>query len=205
MTKRLAELTERERLLDGQVRELAAAYEATIEGWVRALDLRDGETEGHSRRVADLSVALADRMGVCGGQLDHIRRGALLHDVGKMGLPDAVLLKPGPLTPEEEEVVRRHPDYAVAMLRDIPYLRPALDIPWAHHERWDGSGYPRGLAGKAIPFPARLFAVVDVFDAMYSDRAYRRGMPLGSVVDFLRSQAGTLFDPEVVPHFVALV
>ena len=197
--------SECEAALERRLAELEQAYEATIEGWVRALDLRDGETEGHSRRVADLAVALAERMGVCGAQLGHVRRGALLHDVGKMGLPDAILLKPGPLSLEEEALMRRHPDFAVSMLRDIPYLAPALDIPWAHHERWDGTGYPRGLSGDAIPFAARLFSVVDVFDAMHSDRPYRTGLPAAEVLGYIREGAGTLFDPRVAVAFAALM
>ena len=145
--------------------ELTLAYDTTIEGWAQALELRDRETEGHTRRVADLTVKLAQALGVKSEDLIHIRRGALLHDIGKMGIPDRILLKPGPLTPEEWEIMKKHPVYAWELLSPIKYLRPALDIPYYHHERWDGTGYPRGLKGEEIPLSARIFAVVDVWDA----------------------------------------
>ncbi len=198
-------LQSRERELVRQYDDLVRAYEATIEGWVRALDLRDGQTEGHSRRVADLTVRLAEAAGICGAQLGHLRRGALLHDVGKMGLPDGILLKPGPLTVEEQAVMQRHPEYAFQMLRHIDYLRPALDIPYSHHERWDGLGYPRGLKGDEIPLAARLFAVVDVWDALRNDRSYRGALPAGQVVDEIRAGSGSQFDPAAVRAFLALL
>ena len=153
--------------------ELALAYDTTLEGWSSALDLRDKETEGHTRRVTEMSVDLARAMGVSDAELVHIRRGALLHDIGKMGIPDSVLLKPGPLTEEEWKIMRKHPVYANELLSPIAYLRPALDIPYCHHEKWDGTGYPRGLKGEQIPLAARIFAVVDVWDALRSDRPYR--------------------------------
>ena len=160
--------------------ELRLAYDETIEGWARALDLRDKETEGHSRRVTEMTVALCQQLGASPEQLVHVRRGALLHDIGKMGIRDAVLLKPGKLTDEEWVEMRKHPGYAVDLLSPIEFLRPALDIPQYHHEKWDGSGYPLGLSGEAIPLTARAFAVVDVYDALTSDRPYRAGLDQGA-------------------------
>lgn len=185
--------------------EILRAYEATLEGWIRALDLRDGETEGHSRRVVGLTVRLAEEFGVCGEMLVHIRRGALLHDVGKMALPDSVLLKPGELNEGEQALMRRHPEHAWQMLGGVDFLRPALDIPYCHHERWDGTGYPRGLRGEEIPLAARLFAVVDVWDALRYDRTYRAGWPAAKVKEHLREGAGTQFDPAVVPAFLRIL
>lgn len=182
--------------------ELTQAYDATIEGWSLALDLRDHETEGHCRRVTDLTVQLAEQMGVPEDDLIHIRRGALLHDIGKIGVPDYILHKPGPLTDEEREILKRHPLYAYQMLAPISYLRPALDIPYYHHEKWDGSGYPSGLKGDKIPLAARIFAVVDVYDALRSDRPYRNGWPEEQVREYLRQQAGLHFDPEIVAIFL---
>ncbi|MHB1343596.1 MAG: HD domain-containing phosphohydrolase [Thermoleophilia bacterium] len=181
--------------------ELGAAYESTIEGWARALDLRDRETEGHSRRVTELTVALLRGAGCSEAELVHARRGALLHDIGKMGVPDTILLKPGPLTDEEWEIMRLHPDYARGMLDPIPHLRPALDIPYCHHERWDGGGYPRGLHGEDIPLAARVFAVVDVWDALLSDRPYRPAWPEERVLEYLESLGDTHFDPYALKLF----
>jgi HD-GYP domain-containing protein (c-di-GMP phosphodiesterase class II) len=179
-----------------------ATLDATIEGWSRALSLRDKETEGHSRRVTAMSLRLARAMGLSEAELVHVRRGALLHDIGKMGIPDAILHKPGPLTDEEWEVLRRHPQYAHDWLAPIPALRPALDIPYGHHERWDGTGYPRGLKGEQIPLAARIFAVVDVWDALRSDRPYRAGWPEARVCAHIRTLAGTHLDPKVVEAFL---
>ncbi|NJN68103.1 MAG: response regulator [Chloroflexaceae bacterium] len=184
--------------------ELAMAYDATLVGWVKALDLRDRETEGHSQRVTEMTVRLARALGIQGEQLEHIRRGALLHDTGKMGIPDRILFKPGPLTPEEWNLMRLHPVYAYEWLSPIAYLRPSLDIPYAHHERWDGSGYPRGLKGKEIPLAARIFAVVDVWDALRSDRPYRSAWSESRVRQHLRELAGIHFDPEMVEVFLTL-
>ena len=184
--------------------ELALAYDATIEGWSRALDLRDKETEGHTQRVTELTEQLALAMGLSAAELVHVRRGALLHDMGKMGIPDHILLKPGPLTDDEWVIMRQHPGYAYEMLLPINYLRPALDIPYCHHEKWDGSGYPRGLRGELIPLPARLFAVVDVWDALRSDRPYRPAWPAERVRAYIRQQAGKHFDPRVVDCFETL-
>ena len=185
--------------------DLAMAYDATIEGWSRALDLRDKETEGHTVRVTEMTQKLARSMGIPEGELVHIRRGSLLHDIGKMVIPDAILLKPGPLDDQEWEIMRRHPTQAFELLSPITYLRPALDIPYCHHEHWDGSGYPRGLKEDFIPLAARLFAVVDVWDALQSDRPYRAAWPAGKVLEHIRTQAGILFDPAAVKAFLAIV
>ncbi|MCI0680810.1 MAG: HD domain-containing protein [Gemmataceae bacterium] len=182
--------------------ELAQTYEKTLEGWVRALDLRDNETEGHTRRVTEMSVRLARALGLPEEDVMHIRRGALLHDIGKIAIPDAILLKPGPLTEAEFSVMRRHTQFAQELLAPIGYLRPAIDIPRCHHERWDGSGYPSGLGGESIPLAARLFAVVDVWDALRSDRPYRRALPDDQVRAHIARSAGTHFDPAVVKVFL---
>ncbi|WP_161884269.1 HD domain-containing phosphohydrolase, partial [Deinococcus alpinitundrae] len=191
--------------LEGKNLELRLAYDETIEGWAGALDLRDKETEGHSRRVTEMAVALCRQLGVVPEQLVHVRRGALLHDIGKMGIPDAVLLKPGPLTDEEWVEMRKHPGHAVNLLSPIKFLRPALDIPQYHHEKWDGSGYPLGLSGKDIPLTARAFAVVDVYDALTSDRPYRAAWSWDRALEHIQSSAGTHFDPAVVAVFVHLL
>jgi HD-GYP domain-containing protein (c-di-GMP phosphodiesterase class II) len=185
--------------------ELSLAYDSTIEGWSRAMDLRDRETEGHTLRVAEVTERLARAAGVGDSELIHIRRGALLHDIGKMGVPDAILLKPGPLTDAEWETMRRHPQFAHDMLSPIAYLRQALDIPWCHHEKWDGSGYPQGLAGEQIPLAARLFTVVDVWDALRSDRPYRQGWDDDRVQEYLRAESGRHFDPNVVEFFLPTI
>jgi PAS domain S-box-containing protein len=185
--------------------ELAMAYDATIEGWSRALDMRDRETEGHTIRVTDMTLRLARMMGVSEEELVHVRRGALLHDIGKMGIPDNILLKPGPLTDEEWVTMRRHPEYAYEMLSLVNYLRPALPIPYCHHEKWDGSGYPRGLREEAIPLAARLFAVVDVWDALRSERPYRKAWPDDKVRGHLLEQSGRHFDPQILSLFVKML
>jgi PAS domain S-box-containing protein len=184
--------------------ELTAAYDATIEGWSHALDLRDHETEGHARRVTEATLRLARIMQVDESEMVHLRRGALLHDIGKMGIPDEILLKPGPLTQSEWSVMRRHPQYAYDMLSPIKFLRPALDIPWCHHERWNGSGYPHGLAGEDIPLPARIFSVVDVWDALRSDRPYRQGWDADRVRNHISDLSGQHFDPHVVDTFLQM-
>jgi PAS domain S-box-containing protein len=195
------------RLLEGLQRanlDLRLAYDSTLAGWSRALDLRDKETEGHSQRVTEMTLRLAQAMGLPDEEQVHIRRGALLHDIGKMGIPDAILLKPGPLTDEEWVLMRQHPVYAYELLVPIGYLGAALDIPYCHHEKWDGTGYPRGLAGEDIPLAARIFAVVDVWDAMRSDRPYRRGRAEQEVRAHIRALAGTHFDPQAAAAFLAL-
>ncbi len=185
--------------------ELLLAYDATIEGWSRAMDLRDKETEGHTRRVTETTIALSRTIGTSEEEIVHIRRGALLHDIGKMGVPDHILLKEGPLTDEEWAIMRKHPDYALQMLSPISFLEPALDIPYCHHEKWDGSGYPRGLKGEKIPAAARVFAIVDVWDALRSDRPYRPAWTHERVVDYIRALAGTHFDPHAVGPFLELI
>ncbi len=181
--------------------ELREAYDLTIEGWARALDLRDQDTRGHSERVTELTLRLAQHLGMSDEELVHVRRGALLHDIGKMGVPDRILLKPGPLDEEEWEIMRQHPVYAFQFIAPIPFLRPALDIPYAHHERWDGSGYPRGLQRELIPPAARIFAVVDVYDALTSNRPYRKALSAEEALAHIREQSGILFDPQVVAAF----
>ena len=185
--------------------ELTLAYDATIEGWSRAMDLRDKETEGHTKRVTELTEELARAMGLSEKEIVDIRRGALLHDMGKMGVPDHILLKPGKLTDEEWVEMRKHPRFAFDMLAPITYLKNALDIPYCHHEKWDGSGYPRGLKGEQIPLAARLFAVVDVWDALRSDRPYRQGWTSEKVLTHIQSLSGTHFDPKIVTLFVDVI
>ena len=185
--------------------ELRRAYDTTIEGWSRALDLRDHETEGHSQRVTDLTIELARRMGAPEDRLVHVRRGALLHDIGKMGVPDSILRKPGPLSESEREQMQRHTTYAFELLRPIEFLQPALKIPYSHHENWDGSGYPQGLKGTDIPLAARVFSVVDVYDALTSDRPYRPAWSAEQALGHIREQSGRKFDPEVVEQFLKMM
>ena len=185
--------------------ELIKAYDATIEGWSHALDLRDKETEGHTQRVTELSLQLARTFNFSEKVLLYVRWGALLHDIGKMGVPDRILLKEGPLTEEEWVIMRQHPVYAHEMLRSIQYLRPALDIPYCHHEKWDGTGYPRGLKGEEIPLAARLFAIVDVWDALISDRPYRTAWSHEKTLAHIRQGTGQHFDPQVVEVFTDLI
>ncbi len=185
--------------------DLRMAYDATIEGWSRAMDLRDKETEGHTQRVTQITVRMARAMGLRDDEIAQARRGALLHDIGKMGVPDHILLKPGVLTLEERLIIEKHPQFAKDMLEPIEYLHDAMDIPYAHHERWDGSGYPRGLKGDQIPLVARIFAVIDVWDALVSDRPYRAAWPPKKVVAYIQENAGKLFDPQVVEVFLKMV
>lgn len=195
-------------LLDGLQKsniELAFAYDQTITGWSHAMDLRDKETEGHTQRVTDLTLKLARVMSINESQLIHVQRGALLHDIGKMGVPDNILLKPGKLTDEEWEKMRQHPEFAFQMLSSIQYLKPALDIPYCHHEKWDGTGYPRGLKEEEIPLPARIFAVVDVWDAVTNDRPYRPAWTQEQALEYIREQSGKHFDPQVVNIFLRLM
>jgi putative nucleotidyltransferase with HDIG domain len=184
--------------------ELIVAYDATIEGWARAMDLRDKETENHTRRVTEMTLSLAKALGIKDSEILHIRRGALLHDIGKMGVPDNILLKEGELTAEEWVLMRQHPQFAYEMLQPIQYLRQALDIPYCHHEKWDGTGYPRGLSGEQIPLAARIFALTDVWDAVTSDRPYRKGWKKQKALNYVREQSGKHFDPQVVDAFLEI-
>jgi len=184
---------------------LLAAYEATIAGWSRALDLRDKETEYHSRRVTQLTIKLAEASGISADEIMHIRRGSLLHDMGKIGVPDAILHKPAALTDEEWTIMRKHPQLVYDLLYSVEYLRPALNIPYCHHEKWDGTGYPRGLKGEQIPLAARLFAVADVWDALTSDRPYRPAWSQEEALIFIREQSGSHFDPHAVDLFFRVI
>ena len=204
-SRNITERKESEEALQRAHDDLQEAYDKTIEGWVRALDLRDKETEGHTQRVTEMAIKLAKAIGRTEDEITHIRRGALLHDMGKMGIPDEILQKPGPLTDSEWEIMRRHPELAYQMLSRINYLKEAITIPYYHHERWDGSGYPHKLKGKDIPLHARLFAVVDVWDALSSDRPYRKRMPHKEVVEYLQKESGRLFDPEMIAKLIPLI
>jgi putative nucleotidyltransferase with HDIG domain len=184
--------------------ELLQAYDATLEGWSHFLDLRDKETEGHSQRVTEMTLKVGREMGMSDQDLKYARRGALLHDIGKLGVPDNILLKPGPLTEEEWTIMRRHPVYAQEILSRINYLRPSLDIPYCHHEKWDGSGYPKGLKEEQIPLAARIFALVDVWDALCSDRPYRPAWSEDKAMEYIKDQPGIHFDPKVVEIFLKL-
>jgi hypothetical protein len=183
--------------------EIQAAYETTLEGWSRALEVRDRETQGHSKRVTELTIRIARRMGFSEDMLVHIYRGALLHDIGKLGIPDDILHKKGPLTEQEMRIMRLHPQIALDLLSPIDYLKPALNIPRYHHEKWDGTGYPHGLSGETIPLEARIYAIVDVFDALTHDRPYRAAMPTHEALEYIKSEAGKQFDPEVVRVFLS--
>jgi len=183
-------------------KQLMLAYDATIEGWSRAMDLRDKETEGHTQRVTQLSIQMARLFGINEEQIVHFRRGALLHDMGKLGIPDRILLKSDQLTDEEWVIMRKHPQFAYDMLYPIFYLRPAVEIPYCHHEKWDGSGYPRGLKGEEIPLSARIFAVIDVWDALTSDRPYRKAWTREKAIEYIQEQSGKHFDPQVVDVFL---
>ncbi|MBI4787875.1 MAG: HD-GYP domain-containing protein [Chloroflexi bacterium] len=166
--------------------------------------MRDKETEGHTQRVTEMTVRVAAAMGIHDAEMAQVRRGALLHDIGKMGVPDSILLKREPLTEDEWIIMRRHPDFAYELLAPIAHLRPALDIPYCHHENWDGSGYPRGLKGEQIPLAARIFAVVDAWDALLSERPYRAAWSEENVREYLRAQSGQRFDPNVVEVFLRM-
>ncbi|MBI9051401.1 MAG: PAS domain-containing protein [Anaerolineaceae bacterium] len=204
----IQDITSRKLAEEAQVKsgkELRFAYDATIEGWSRAMDLRDEETEGHTRRVTETTLNLARLVGVDEEQMIHIRRGALLHDIGKLGVPDAILHKPGPLTPDEWVIMKKHPEYAFQMLESVDYLRPALVIPYCHHERWDGSGYPRGKKGEEIPLAARIFSIIDVWDALTSDRPYRDAWSKEKTLEYIKEHNGIFFDPEITPIFLDFI
>lgn len=185
--------------------ELEKAYAETLEGWVHALDLREHETADHSRRVVSLTMRMLELYHFSVDQRMAIYRGALLHDIGKIGVPDSILLKPGPLSEDEWKIMRHHPANARRMIEKIPFLTPSLEIPYRHHERWDGSGYPQGLTGDSIPLPARIFAVVDVYDALLSERPYRHAWLEPDVISYLEKQKGILFDPQIVDNFIHLI
>jgi len=197
--------TELEERVRARTEDLAAAYDTTLEGWARTLEFRDKETEGHSRRVTETTLKIARALKVPEDELVHIRRGALLHDIGKMAIPDDILRKTGPLTDEERAIIRRHPDIAHQLLEPIPFLSKAMEIPYCHHERWDGSGYPRGLKEREIPLSARIFAVADVWDAVQSNRSYKKGWSREKAVQYLKEHDGTHFDPYIMDIFLRLV
>lgn len=201
---RYRRIVEQRRELEKLHSELLIAYDKTIEGWSQALDLRDKETEGHTQRVTKKTLEMACAIGLNDEEQTHIRRGAMLHDIGKLGIPDAILLKPDKLTDEEWQVMRLHPVYAYQWLYQIEYLRKALDIPYCHHEKWDGTGYPRQLKGNQIPLAARMFAIVDVWDALRSDRPYRAGIPEVEALAYIQAQAGQYFEPDLVDIFINL-
>jgi len=187
------------------ISDIARAYDETLTGWSRAMDFRDKETENHTLRVTNTTIRLARLLGMTETQITHLHRGALIHDIGKMGVPDNILRKPSTLTDEEWATMRKHPEFAYEMLCPIEFLRPALDIPYCHHEKWDGTGYPRGLKGEEIPLAARIFAVVDVWDALSYDRPYRKAWTQEKVIEYIREQTGTHFDPMVVKVFLQML
>ncbi|MBK9925836.1 MAG: HD domain-containing protein [Anaerolineales bacterium] len=187
------------------VTDLTHTYDATLEGWSRVLDMRDHATDEHTQRVTRLTIALAEKMGIPESEIGHIRRGALLHDIGKMAIPDTILQKPSRLSKAEIAIMRTHPEKAYELLSNIDYLIPALDIPYCHHEKWDGTGYPRKLKGEEIPLSARLFAVVDVYDALTSNRPYRKAWKKEKVLAYIRAQSGKHFFPDAVEAFIELL
>lgn len=181
------------------------SYDSTLEGWSKALELRDQETNGHSQRVSNLMSKMMDALGIVGESRVHFQRGVLLHDIGKMGIPDGILNKPGPLDENEMKIMRQHPVFAYEMLKEIDFLKPAMTIPYSHHEHWDGTGYPQGLRGEEIPLEARIFAIVDVWDAITSDRPYRRAMSREEAIATIREGSGTHFDPKLTDEFLAII
>jgi HD-GYP domain-containing protein (c-di-GMP phosphodiesterase class II) len=193
------------RNLNRSKKDLLDTYDKTIEGWARALDLRDHETEGHSRRVTEMAERLGRKMGMNEDELRQLHRGGLLHDIGKIAIPDAVLLKRDKLTPKEVELIRHHPQFAKSFMEQIEFLKPAMAVPYSHHEKWDGSGYPEGLKGEKIPMLARIFAVADVWDALTSERPYRRPISFSEALDYIRSESGKHFDPKVVEAFTQVL
>jgi len=204
----IRDITDRRQLemrLTEEHKVLEDAYDQTLMGWARALELRNKETRGHSDRVVEMTIRLAKRLGIEEEELVHYRRGALLHDIGKMGIPDSILLKPGKLTEDEKAIMRLHPEMAYILLEPIGFLKESMTIPYSHHEKWDGTGYPTGKAGKDIPLAARIFSVVDVYDAMVSDRVYREGMDQTYVLEYIKSVSGTWFDPKVVIAFLLML
>ena len=185
--------------------DLLVAYDSTLQGWSKALELREQETAGHSRRVVELTLKIARALGIKDEKLAYIERGALLHDIGKMGIPDNILLKPGPLSDDEWVIMKKHPIYAYTLLSKIDFLKQAIDIPYCHHERWDGSGYPQGLAGENIPLAARIFAVVDIWDALGSDRPYRPAWKKEDIMKYIQDISGKHLDPKIVSVFLNIM
>jgi putative nucleotidyltransferase with HDIG domain len=185
--------------------ELQLAYDATIDGWMRALGLKDKETEGHCIRSTELSLALARELGMGNDDLVHLRHGALLHDIGKMGIPDAMLVKPGPLSDAEWGLMKQHPEFGFEILGPIPFLQPAAQVAFCHHEKWDGSGYPRGLKGGNIPMLARIVSVCNVFDALTSDQSYRYAWERKDALNYIEAASGKQFDPEIVGAFMRFI
>ena len=190
---------------ENHVLHLQESYNLTLKGWAKALEYRDVETEGHSQRVTELSVSLARKLGIPEAEILNIQRGALVHDIGKMAIPDHILLKPGPLDDEEWAIMKRHPALALELIAKIPFLQPSSAIPYSHHEHWDGSGYPQGLKGDDIPLAARIFTVVDYWDALRSNRPYRKAWTTKSTIDYLRENRGKIFDPRIVDTFLTMV
>ena len=184
--------------------DLSIAYDTTLEGWSKAVEFFDHDTVGHTHRVTELTMMLAVALGVSDSQLVHMRRGALLHDIGKMAIPGEILNKPGKLTDEERKIVQQHPQVAYKLLSPIPFLKPALEIPYCHHEKWDGSGYLRGLEKEEIPLAARIFSVVDVWDALTTDRPYRKAWTRDKTLDYIRAESGHFFDPSIVEVFAKI-
>jgi len=185
--------------------ELTKNYDLTLSAWAKVLEYRDQETEGHSRRLVELSTRLARALGMGEKEIIHLRRGALLHDIGKMAIPDGILLKPGALDEDERKIMQQHPIYAKQMLADVSFLQPCIDVAYSHHERWDGHGYPEGLKGEEIPLKGRLFAVVDQWDALSSDRPYRKAWSRGDILDYLQENSGKIYDPRIVAVFLAFI
>jgi putative nucleotidyltransferase with HDIG domain len=197
--------TKLEDRVHARTKELADAYDTMLEGFARALELRDKETEGHSRRVTENTLKIAQKMGISGEELEEIRSGSILHDIGKISIPDEILHKPGKLTPEERIIVQKHPETAYKLLSPITFLNKAIEIPYSHHEKWDGTGYPQGLKGKRIPLSARIFAVADVWDALSYDRPYNKAWPREKIIQYLIDETGKHFDPQIVNIFLELV
>ena len=193
-----------ERVKESEV-ELRTNYDLTLEAWAKVLEYRDRETEGHSRRLVELSTQLATALGLGTDEIDHLRRGAMLHDIGKLAIPDEILLKPGALNDAERRLMQQHPVFAKQMLSRVSFLQPSIDVAYCHHERWDGLGYPQGLKGEAIPLTARLFAVVDQWDALASDRPYRKAWTKEEMVVYFRENAGKIYDPQIVKVFLSII
>lgn len=185
--------------------ELRKNYDLTLESWAKVLEYRDKETEGHSRRLVELSARLGRALGLSAEEINHLRRGALLHDIGKLAIPDEILLKPGVLNDVERKTMEQHPEYAKQMLAQVAFLQPSIEVAYSHHERWDGLGYPQGLKGEAIPLSARIFAVIDQWDALTSDRPYRKAWTKENVIAYLQENAGKIYDPEIVKVFLKII